>query len=385
MRITGIQTTAVTVPVREPLVWAGGTRHTASGLILEIATDEGIVGIGECPGPTLPAIETIVQRELAQFLIGQDPFAIRWLVHRMEEFTRNWSQLAAYAISGLEMALLDLKGKALDLPVAELLGGMCRDEVRFGGYLFIDDPEANAERAADFVARGFDELKLKVGRDLGQDHDTIAAIRDRVGSDVKIRIDANMMWSAPAAIKWIRALERYDIQYVEQPVPDFDVEGMAHVRRAVDVPIAADEACTDLRSVLALLRAEACDVFVVYPSEAGGLTRAHEIAAVADAAGKWCVIGSWAELGVATAANVQVVASSTNFPFTNDTHYPLQESDVLDEPLDLDRGRIAVTRAPGLGVSLSRDNLETLAQLELRQSVFYDDVQGEAPRIGQIV
>jgi L-alanine-DL-glutamate epimerase-like enolase superfamily enzyme len=385
LRITAVQTAAVRVPMREPLVWAGGTRHTASGLIVELESDEGLVGVGECPGPTLPAIQTIVEQELAQFLIGQDPRRVEWLVHRMEEFTRNWAQLGVYAIAGLEMALLDLKGKVLDVPVAELLGGFCQDEARFGGYLFIDDPEANAERAAEFVEQGYDELKLKVGRDLGQDHDTLAAIRDRVGSNVKIRIDANMMWSVPAAIKWIRTLERFDLQYVEQPVPDFDVEGMAQVRRAVAVPIAADEACTDMRSVLALLRAEACDVLVVYPSEAGGLTRARQIAAVADAAGKWCAVGSWAELGVATAANVHLIASSSNFPFTNDTHYPLQESDVLDEPLRLDGGRIDAMRAPGLGVTLSHDNLASLAQLDLRQSVFYDDVQGEAPRIGQIL
>jgi L-alanine-DL-glutamate epimerase-like enolase superfamily enzyme len=326
-----------------------------------------------------------VERELAQFLIGQDPLAVERLVHRMEEFSRNWNQIAAYAISGIEMALLDLKGKAYGLPVAELLGGFCRDEAPMVGYLFIDEPEANAARAAAYVARGHGELKLKVGRDLGQDDETLAAIRDRVGPDVKIRIDANMMWSAPAAIKWIRQLSRYDLQYVEQPVPDFDLEAMALVRRSVDVPLAADEACTNLRSVLALLRAEACDVFVVYPSEAGGLTRARQIAALADTAGKWCAIGSWAELGIATTANAHVVASSANFPFASDTHYPLQEDDVLDEPLDFDGGSLTVPRTPGLGVSLSTERLELLARRELRQSVFYDDVQGEAPRVGQIL
>ena len=222
------------------------------------------------------------------------------------------------------MALLDLKGKALGISVAELLGGYCREEVPVIGYLFIDDPEANADKAAAFVAAGHTELKLKVGRDLGQDHDTLAAIRDRVGSSVKIRIDANMNWSVPAAVKWIRALEQFDLQYVEQPVPDFDLQGMAHVRRSVSVPIAADEGCTDLRSALELIKAEACDVFVVYPSEAGGLTRACQIATLAAAAGKWCAIGSWAELGVATTANAHVVAASSNFPFASDTHYPLQ-------------------------------------------------------------
>ena len=110
------------------------------------------------------------------------------------------------------------------------------------------------------------------------------------------------------------------------------------MRRSVSVPIAADEACTDLRSVLELIKADACDVLVVYPSEAGGLRRAHQIGALADAAGKWCVIGSWAELGVATAGNVHVVASSSNYPFASDTHYPLQELDVLVERL-ADDGR----------------------------------------------
>ena len=130
--------------MREPLVWPGGTRHSASGLLVQIHTDEGLVGVGEAPGPTLPTIQTIIDAELAQFLIGQDPLRVEWLVHRMEEFTRNWSRIGAYAIAGVEMALLDLKGKALGVPVAELLGGFCRDRVAVVGYLFIDTPEANA-------------------------------------------------------------------------------------------------------------------------------------------------------------------------------------------------------------------------------------------------
>jgi L-alanine-DL-glutamate epimerase-like enolase superfamily enzyme len=371
--------------MREPLIWPGGTRHSASGLLVQIGTDEGLVGLGEAPGPTLPTIRAIIDAEMTQFLIGQDPLRIEWLVHRMEEFTRNWSRMGAYAIAGVEMALLDLKGKALGVSVAELLGGFCRDRVPVVGYLFIDSPEANAQKAGAFVDAGYTELKLKVGRDFEQDHDTIAAIRDRVGPDVKIRIDANMIWSVPAAIKWIRGLERFDLQYVEQPVPDFDVQGLAQVRRSVAVPIAADEACTDLRSVLELIKADACDVLVVYPSEAGGLRRAHQIGALADAAGKWCTIGSWAELGVATAGNVHVVASSSNYPFASDTHYPLQELDVLAQPLAMTDGLVEVPRAPGLGVELDPEAVERLSNLQVRESVFYDDVHGEAPRVGQIL
>jgi L-Ala-D/L-Glu epimerase len=380
-----VQTTAVRVPLREPLKWTGGIRESASGLIVELHTDEGLVGIGEAPGPTLPAIQAAIDREFAQFLVGQDPLRIEWLVHRLEEYSRNWAGVGAYAIAGVEMALLDLKGKALDVPVADLLGGYGREAVPVIGYLFIDEPEANAQKAADFVAAGHTELKLKVGRDLTQDYDGIAAIRERVGYDVKLRIDANMNWSVPAAIKWIKALEQFDLQFVEQPVPDFDVAGLAQVRRSVSVPIAADEACTSLRSALELIKADACDIFVVYPSEAGGLTRALQIAALAAAAGKWCAIGSWAELGVATTANAHLAAAATNFPFANDTHYPLQLHDVLMDPVEIEDGQITVSHDPGLGVALDAAGMATLAALELRESPFYDDIQGDAPSVGQIL
>src|SRR4029078_12856940 len=102
---------------------------------------------------------------------------------------------------GVEMALLDLKGKSLGVPVAELLGGYCRERAPVIGYLFIDTPQANAAKAAEFVEAGHTELKLKVGRDLGQDYDTIAAIRDRVGSRGKIRVHANISWSVPGGTK----------------------------------------------------------------------------------------------------------------------------------------------------------------------------------------
>jgi L-alanine-DL-glutamate epimerase-like enolase superfamily enzyme len=380
-----VQTTAVRVPLREPLTWTGGIRESASGLIIELHTDDGLVGVGEAPGPTLPTIQTIIDREFAQFLVEQDPLRIEWILHRLEEYSRNWAGIAAYAIAGVEMALLDLKGQALGVSVAELLGGYSRESVPVIGYLFIDEPAANAEKAADFVAAGHTELKLKVGRDLTQDYDSIAAIRERVGYDVKLRIDANMNWSVPAAIKWIKALEQFDLQFVEQPVPDFDIAGLAQVRRAVSVPIAADEACTTLRSALELIKADACDVFVVYPSEAGGLTRAMQIAALAATAGKWCAIGSWAELGVATTANAHLAAASTAFPFASDTHYPLQLNDVLIDPVQIEDGHITVSHDPGLGVALDAASMATLAALELRESPFYDDIQGDAPSVGQIL
>jgi L-alanine-DL-glutamate epimerase-like enolase superfamily enzyme len=125
---------------------------------------------------------------------------------------------------------------------------------------------------------------------------------------------------------------------------------------------------------------------VVYVSEAGGLTRARQIAAIADACGKWCNIGTWAESGVATMAGAHVIMSSTNFPFSNDTHYMLQDGDVVKEPLVIRNGSMNISRKPGLGVELDEKKLEEMSRMNVRESVFFDNIEDESmPRVGQIL
>lgn len=386
MKITKIVGHHVRIPLVHPAKWSGGTRLSAPAFILEMHTDEGIIGLGECVGPTIPVIAAIVTEELSQFLIGQNPLNTELLVRRMEEFARNWLQLGAYAISGLEMALLDIKGKWLNTPVYHLLGGQCKKEIGYAGYLFIDEPEINAKRALDYKNQGYSEIKIKIGRDLDQDVNSLAAIRDAVGWDMKIRVDANMNWNVPTAIKWIKEIQKFKIMYVEQPVPDYDLDGMAAVRRAVDVPIAADESCSSVERVLEMIKRDSCDVFVVYVSEAGGLSRARTIASIADACGKWCTMGTWAETGVATIAGAHVIASSANFVFYNDSHYMLQTDDIITEPLQIIKGKITLSDKPGLGVSLDEVKLEKFKKCDVRESVFFDNIEDEQmPLIGQLI
>jgi len=386
MKITNITTHRVRIPLKYPVKWSGGTRYSAPALIVKLFTDEGIIGIGECVGPTIPTIEAVVEHEFRQFLIGRDPMKTELLVRRMEEFARNWTQIGAYAISGLEMALLDIKGKVLGTPIYNLLGGACKKEIEYAGYLFIDTPEENAKKALAYQQQGYKEVKLKVGRNLANDIETLEAIRATVGSSLKIRIDANMNWNVPTAIKWIRALEKFDLQYVEQPCPDFDLDAMAAVRRAVGVPIAADEGCSTVERALAHIKKEACDVFVIYVSEAGGLMRARQISAMADAASIWCTMGTWAETGVATAAGMHAIASSCNFVFSNDTHYMLQEGDILTKPLEISTGKISLPVGAGIGVDVCDTLLEDFSKVDVRESVFFDDIENEdMPLIGQIL
>lgn len=386
MRITELRTTPVRVPLRVPAKWSGGTRLTAPAILVELETDAGLVGLGECVGPTLPTLHALLERELRPLLVGADPMRHELLLHRMEELTVNYDAIARYAIAGVDIALWDLKARALGTSVADLLGGVYRDEVRWMGYLFIEEPSVNAEQALRYVQEGYDTLKVKVGRDIEQDVRRLAAIRDAVGWDVQIRIDANMAWSRSTAVRAIRRLSEFRLQYCEQPIPWYDIEGLAEISRQVDVPLAADESLTGIREALALIQARAVEVFVLYVSEAGGLTRARDIAHLADAAGIACVTGTWAELGVGTAAAAHLIASSRNFQMACDTHYPMQEDDILTQMLPLRGGRMRLPSGPGLGVELDREKVERYHRYEARETVFYDHDRPEwIPRIGQIL
>ncbi|HEU4751689.1 MAG TPA: enolase C-terminal domain-like protein, partial [Armatimonadota bacterium] len=203
MRITDVRTTPVRVPLRVPAKWSGGTRLTAPAVLVELVTDEGLVGLGECVGPTLPTIQTVVEQELKPFLVGADPMRQELLLHQMEEFTVNYDAIARYAIAGVDIALWDLKGKALNTPVANLLGGIYRETTSWMGYLFIEEPSVNAEQAQAYVREGYDTLKIKVGRDVDQDVRRLKAIREAVGWDVNLRVDANMAWSRSTAVRAI--------------------------------------------------------------------------------------------------------------------------------------------------------------------------------------
>lgn len=386
MKITEVRTIPVRVPLRIPAKWSGGTRLTAPAVLVELHTDEGLVGLGECVGPTLPTIQTVLERELTPFLVGADPMRQELLLHQMEEFTVNYDAIARYAIAGVDLALWDLKGKALDTSVANLLGGVYRDTTRWMGYLFIDEPSVNAEQAQAYVREGYDTLKIKVGRDVDEDVRRLKAIRDAIGWDVHLRVDANMAWSRSTAVRAIRRLGEFRIQYCEQPIPWHDVEGMAQIARQVEVPLAADEGITGIREALALIEARAVEVFVLYISEAGGLTRARDIAHLADAAGIACVTGTWAELGIGTAAAAHLIGSSRNFQMASDTHYSMQDDDILTEMLPLRGGAMPLPTGPGLGVSIDAEKVERYHRLEAREAVFYDhDHPDWIPRVGQLL
>jgi len=386
MKITKVQTWNIKIPFYKGEMWSNGTRYSAPSLVVRIETDEGLYGIGESVGPTIPVVQTVIEKEFAPFLIGRDPMELESILLQLEAYCVNWSQIGKHGMAGIEMALLDLQGKALNVPVYQLLGGKCKKSVPFAGYIFIDSPEANAKEAEAFASKGFKELKVKVGRDIEVDTERIRAIREAVGPGMKIRIDANQNWSVPTAIKAIRKMQKYDLQMVEQPTPYHDLDGLATVARAVDVPLTADESCTTFEDALRLIDKRACACFTIYPSESGGMLKAKQIADLASHAGIWCITGSWAETGIGTMANAHLVMSNRNFPFANDSHLNFMTGDIITDPIQFKEGNLEVPHKPGLGIDLDETALNRYFNTGDREMVFYDPQDMEfQPRIGRIL
>ena len=380
MKITAIKTRLIRIPFIEFLRAAYGGRSHASYLIVTIETDEGIVGYGEHDGLFYETADAFIHSELKPLLIGEDPVQIEFLNHKMEHFLL-WNSFAAYPISAVDTALYDIKGKALGVPVYELLGGLYREKFPITGLIHIHSVAEDVASAIKLVGKGHSVLKIKVGLELDRDLERLKAIREAVGPKIPFRIDPNMAWSPRTAVRWIHRMEKYNLQWVEQPIPSWDLKGLVEVARAIDTPLCADESCMSVRDALVLADAQAVEVFSVYLTESGGLTRAREIVAIANAAGIACVTGTWGEGGVAQAALLHLVSSSRNFSYPGDSAYNLVADDYITQPLEFDEeARLAVPHGHGLGVEPDWTKVEKYSKLEGEDRVFAGGGQRFIPR-----
>ncbi|MBX3011384.1 MAG: hypothetical protein KF832_07740 [Caldilineaceae bacterium] len=365
MKITQIETFPVQVPINPArAIRSGRGYHTASPfLMLKVHTDADITGVGEVSctpvwsGEDNRTAAHFIQQILAPNLIGEDPTQIERLSRLMKRLLAN----NPFTKAGIEMALWDILGKVAGLPVYRLLGGAVRDFVTTKFSVSGLEPAQAAEVAAWAVAQGFRTMKVKVGIDPEQDVARVRAVREAIGPAVRLGVDANGGWSPRVAIQTIRRLYDYNIYFAEQPVADVDIAWLADVRSQVEVPVMADESLYSVQDAMALARAGAADIFSVYVSKGGGIGAARQIAAVAEAAGLVCTVGSNLELGVASAAMIHLAMatpaiSAEEFPCDILTPF-FYESDLLVESLPITAGRAAPSERPGLGVELDDDQL----------------------------
>lgn len=374
--IESVEARAVAVPLATPYHESEAGVDAFQHVITTVRTD-GETGVGEADFLSLaqdsaPTVASIVNRTVADTIVGMDAFNVDGIVDRVcQETHRILSREAtAGAMSCIDLAVWDLQGKLLDVPVHRLLGGKVTDTIPVSYTLSAESPEDMAASADEMVDHGYRTLVVKVGRDgLDVDRERVRQVRGAVGPDIAIRIDVNGGYSdVEEAVDAIGRFEPYDIEYVEQPIPRGDVDAMRRLRESVDVPIVADESLVTLDDAFALAAAGAVDVFNIKPTKCGGLHTSLKTAAVAESAGIDCLVGGHPQQEIARQASRHFAASrlAVNCGYANEGPGPASQSlvdhvttDVVTyEDVAALGGVVDVPDEPGLGVELDSAVIE---------------------------
>jgi D-galactarolactone cycloisomerase len=372
MKIIDVRAHVLEAPLSQPFSYSRAWYATRTSLIVEITTDEGLIGWGECYGPA--RINAAVVDSMKPLLVGQDPFRTEWLWHEIYARFRDHGQKGSIiqGLSSIDIALWDIKGKALGEPVHRLMGGPIRTQVSaYATGLYrrkAGRPEDYlAEEAAGYRAEGFTAVKLKVGYGVEEDIKMIRAVRDAIGPGVGLMIDANHAYDAIAAIRLGRFAEAFDIAWFEEPVPPEDVAGHREVRAALSIPVASGECEFTRFGFRELITTRAIDIVQPDTCSAGGISECKKIADMALAYGLRYVPHVWGS-GVALAAALQLLAVLPAFtpPSLNPlepilefdrTEHPIRQA-LLTIPIEHTRGRVAVPQGPGLGIDIDRAALD---------------------------
>lgn len=376
MKIVDIRATPVYVELEAPLLWSMGVEHGTTRTVIELITDEGIVGIGETYG----GIGTVRRIEEAKPLfIGMDPFEVATIAKRFEVFRVTSEQMARAAEmkfvgAGIEMACWDAIGKALNKPLYKLWGGADDLFVPFVAYVFYryeKDGIGGESSPADIVRRygemveryGFEGLKLKGGVfDPEDEWKALRALRESFGDRIRfLRFDPNQAWTVETSIRYVSRMEPFDLEYVEDPT--WDLEGMGLVRRRVRMPLATNQAVIAFPQIAPAVRLGAIDVLLVDLYFWGGITQAKKVAAICETFNIGLAIHSDRELGIGTAAGLHFWASTPQMSHHYDSHYHDQVGDVITEPFQFRDGGLRVPEGPGLGVEIDPDRLTYHARL----------------------
>lgn len=371
MKIVDVKATPVAVPLKQSEVELGASpsRSLFTSVIVELATDEGLVGIGESHAPISAEVTKLIVNSLKPILLGEETPNVEPLRRKLYaacNLTHLHVHAANWAISGIDMALWDLVGKSAGQPLHRLWGGAFRRRIPFYGSIARTRTEGVAAQAARLVAEGFRTLYLKVGFDPEEDLECVRLMREAADSGtgrVEIRVDANQAWSPGEAVRIINRMARHDPEFVDQPVLMYNLDGMRRVRKAVGVPIASHESSWTFYDALNVIKHEAADVIHIDPRFDAGFMGAKIAAGIAEAAGMPVVSHHWAMLGVSTAAYMQLIASAPNFTLANQTGYNYLEDDVIEGgPWEMRDGCLKLPEGPGIGVELDPAKLARYAR-----------------------
>jgi L-Ala-D/L-Glu epimerase len=353
MKIQQLHAVTVRIPQLPPIApyqnrYRAGTHKEA--LLVRLESDTGLVGWGETPIDWInKSFEGTPEDLLRRQTIGRDPFDLEaWYAE---------NTLGSYLASGVEMAMWDVIGQATRQPLYKLLGGAVRKKIELAACMGIRPYGEAKAIARQYVEMGFRTLKTKAGRRAEEDLEMVRGIRDGAGDRLKLRIDPNMGYTPEVAFPLARELEKYHLEYFEQPMQAGLIGEAARLRRHTSTPIALNESITTPEIVLQILQLHAADVILPDTYQCAGILGVKKVAALAEAAGVPCVFHCAHDLGLKTAAMLHVVASSPGFTLANDcTYYGLQD-DILSPLHVIERGTMMVPEGPGLGVNVDESKV----------------------------
>ena len=365
MKITEIIIRELRVPLVHAyaLSKAYGVQLDTSNIVVEVHTDEGITGWGECDpwpaftGDTPDSVVVLLEKCLAPVLIGQDPTNIN-AIHELMDKTLRANHTSK---AGIDMACHDILGKSLGVPVHQLIGGRLRDKIRCFWAVGGSTPEETAQEILAIKKQGFWGCMIKIGTDWKLDAARTLAARDAVGEDFPLIADANQGWDVDTAVSYGKAVGKANLLFFEQPVKYWDVEGLAKIRRRVPMAVSADEGVSTIQEAKALIAADACDYFSIKVSKHGGIMKTKQICEYADRFGIKLFFNSMLEEGITQVSSLHVASTVPNILMSTGHSFfsTLRlKGDITDFCNWTKEGITYVPEKPGLGFEIDQENLD---------------------------
>ena len=354
--ITGIELYKLLIPLKEPFVISLGPIHSVQNIVVIIRTQDGCAGYGECsPYLTIngESMDTcfIVGQYFAKALKGANALDLLHATQTMDKIIYANSSIK----SAFDMALHDIAAQHAGLPLYQFLGGSKDKVLTTDMTVSIGTPEKMQADAVRYKAAGFPAIKVKLGEGKEIDVARIKAIREGIGMDMPLRIDANQGWpTATAAITVLKALEPYNIQHCEEPIPRHRFMELSTVSAATSIPIMADESCGDHHDAERLIQLQACPMFNIKLGKSGGFFKAMQIVEVAAAANIHLQIGGFMESRLGMTAGAHLALTNDHIIHCDfDTPLLFTEDPVLGGLLYKPHGVIEVPDEPGLGAVIN--------------------------------
>ena len=353
MKITEVKLGKISVPLLVPFKTALRSVSSVEDIVVEVHTDTGAVGYGEAPptgaitGDTTGAILGALQDHIIKTVVGRDVDDFEDLMLALNKcIVGNTSAKAA-----MDMALWDLYGQLYKIPVYKLLGGS-RKEIITDITISVNDPDEMARDAVDAVRRGYDTLKIKVGAHPELDVARLTAVRQAIGNDTRIRIDANQGWEPKQAVRLLNQMQEkgLDIEFVEQPVKAHDIDGLKYVTERSYVPVLADESVFSPEDAVRIMQTRAADLVNIKLMKCGGLYNALKIVSAAEVYGVECMIGCMLEAKISVNAAVHLACAKKIITKIDLDGPVLCSEDPILGGAVFDEQRITVSDEPGLGI-----------------------------------